>query len=900
MRIGFGLHLDGLKPEAPQTVAGTAILGPRRFLAVLESQLGLPTPTPHPSEAPFRYLQCLREASTPDRFFYRSLQVDPVNVARTLLDWREQWYEAGWDGTFPDDAPTRLTDLAAVESIAQGRVPPTHGERLERIAKVLEERRTQIELVELHTPLGDLPPVWRRVIRLLPWELSARVQLAPAGPTGSDLKLVQTRLLAILGPGEDRIATPERLQGDRSFIVVKSTSRDLSSDAVAEFLLASSQISDTLLVAEHDGIILDNALERAGLPRCGFQRYTRFRAATQVLKLSLALVWEPVDPHRLLQFLLHPTGPLPRWVRSTLADAVAESPGIGGPKWVDAIRNISQMQRERFGADEAEVDQVRADIAYWLEGDRYDPAGGAPLENLVDRTQRVATWASARVHAVENDHETALFAAAHAQAEALLTQLTELPTEGEERIERLALERRIDEVTTDAPDPSTYEEVGHARATTSPAAVTVPWPRVVWWNLTPAPTAVSYPWSQRELAALRASGVQLSQVEDIVRRRSREWLRPLCAATEQLVLVVHDDEHGTHPLRTLIDSLFEAIQTTQIESTLLGGATTLEPLEVPTRELPLQALPAPRRWWSLPADCTVAPREVESYSSLSKLCDYPHEWVLRYAAQLRPGSATEVMDGSRLYGNLGHRLFEDFFRAHDDWHRMQDEEVLAWVRAVLPRIVEHEGAVLLRPGRGVDHQRVAAKLERALVRLLEHLRSAGIARVMPEASGQVPFAGRHLTGAIDLVLTRDNGQRVVFDVKWSGERYRKNLLSENRALQLASYSYLQKSLDESEQWPSGAFFILSTGDVIASDGSSFPDAVVSPSNDGEGIADLWDRLRHTYDWRWRQLREGSIEVVTDLTIPDEQSIPPEAGLRRATDHDQYDDYMHLTGWEDTQ
>ena len=300
--------------------------------------------------------------------------------------------------------------------------------------------------------------------------------------------------------------TPSVLQGDRSFIVVKSASRDLSADAIAEYLLSSGRISETLLVAEHDeGIILDNALERAGLPRCGFQRHTRFRAATQVLKLSLALVWEPVDPHRILQFLLHPTGPLPKWVRSRLADAVAESPGIGGPLWVSAIRKIGQMQRERYEAKESEVEKVRAEIAYWLEGERYDPGAGAPLEALLARTQRVSAWASTQLHMVEGEAEASLFSSARAQAEALLIELAGLRRDGTERIARLALERRIDEVTTDAPDPSTYEEAGHARAATSPAAVTNPWPIVIWWNLAYVPTAVSYPWSGCELGAFPIS-----------------------------------------------------------------------------------------------------------------------------------------------------------------------------------------------------------------------------------------------------------------------------------------------------------------------------------------------------------------------------------------------------------
>ncbi len=402
-----------------------------------------------------------------------------------------------------------------------------------------------------------------------------------------------------------------------------------------------------------------------------------------------------------------------------------------------------------------------------------------------------------------------------------------------------------------------------------------------------------------ELAALRASGVRLSEVEEIVRRHSREWLRLLCHATEQFVLIVHDDERGTHPLWTRIESLFDGIAIVQIESTLVGGDMALEALGVPTRVLPLQVLPAPRRWWSLPDDCTVAPREVESYSSLSKLCDYPHEWVLQYAARLRAGRTAEVMEGSRLFGTLGHRLFEEFFRTRDDWRRMQDENVLAWVRTELPGLVEREGAVMLGPGRGVDRQRVAVTLERALVRLLAHLRSAGVMQVTAEASGEVPFAGRHLTGAIDLVLTCGNGQRAVLDVKWAGENYRRGLLSENRTLQLATYSYLQKNLDGSERWPSGAFFILSTGNVLASDGSDFPDAIVSSSKDGEGVANIWDRLRLTCDWRWAQLQDRRIEVVTDLTVPDEQSTPPEAGLRPVTGGGQYDDYVHLTGWADS-
>ena len=516
---------------------------------------------------------------------------------------------------------------------------------------------------------------------------------------------------------------------------------------------------------------------------------------------------------------------------------------------------------------------------------------------MVTRAQRVSTWVAGRLNTADTTVETALFAAAHAQAEALLAGLAHHRDGGAECIPRLELERMVDEVTTDAPDPSTFAEAGHPRATASPAAVTDRWPTVVWWDVAPPPVAVSYPWSRRELAALRDAGVRLPEVDDALRHRSREWLRPVLNATQTLVLVAHEDEGGTHPVLTQIESCFDGIEGVEVEPALLRGDPTLAPLAVRTRTLALRPLPAPRRWWALPEDCTLTPSDVESYSSLSKLCDHPHEWVLHYAARLRAGRAADVSDGPLLYGNLGHRLIEEFFRAHDDWRSVPIRDVLAWVRATYPGLLEREGAVLLEPGRGVDRQRVGATLERSVVRLLAHLRAVGIEHVAPEAFREAPFAERRLIGAIDLLLTGASRHHAVVDVKWGSQSYRRVLLVENRALQLATYAHLQQTLDAAGRWPHVAFFILSTGNLLANDDARFPDAVVATSASGEDAADLWRRLGVTYRWRWEQLGRRQIEVVTDLTEPDELSTPPDTGLAAVAGGDPYDDFIRLTGWE---
>ena len=896
MHIVFGLHLDGLQPRPARTAACAATVGPRGLLEVLETQLGLPAPQVHPSESAFAYLRCLREATSPDRFFHRSLQVDPVNVARTLLRWRGEWYEAGWDGRFPSGAPSRLADMAAVEALSRDRVPLAPGQRLQRVLQALAERTTQIEHIELHTPLEDFPHAWQSVLAGLPCELAPGLELAPSGTPGSDLSVVQTSLLALAGGDGAGFLARANLQGDGSVLVVKSASRDLSADAIAEFLLASGEHASTLLIAENDGTILDNAFERAGLPRCGFANHTPFRAATQVLKLGLALVWEPVDPRRILQFLMHPTGPLPTWVRSRLAGAVAGSPGVGGPKWVEALRSIERTQCERHEATEEQVRELRANISFWLEGERYDSRSGAPLDALIVRIQHVASWAAVRLNTAPDRAQATLFAAAHAQAEALIAGLHDL---ARERIPRLELERLIDEVNTDATDPSFFGEASHARATASPGAVTSRWPTVIWWDLAEARTGVSYPWSRRELAALRESGVRLPELGDLVRWRSREWLRPICNATERIVLVVHDDKGGVHPVRTQIEYLFEGFERVEIEPALLRQRASLRALGVDTRALVFNPLPAPRRWLALPEDCPLAPRETESYSSLSKLCDYPHEWVFGHAARLEAGRAAQVMDGSRLFGNLGHRLFEDFFRAHGDWRELREDDVRTWVGTNLPGIIEREGAVLLGPGRGVERVRVVSTLERALLALLVHLREAGVEHVSPEASREAPFQDCRLTGNIDLALRCARGEKAVLDVKWAGQNDRRELLAANRALQLATYAYLQKTVDRADFWPAGAYFILETGNVLASDRGMFRDAVVAAPADGEEVSDLWGRVAVTYRWRWMQLERGRIEVVTDATEPDTDSTPPEAALKPVAGGDRFDDFIQLTGWGDS-
>lgn len=901
MIVHLGLHLDGLQPSLPRTAVGEVVLGPLRMLDLLELRLGLPPAIASPAEALLEYEACLADVDDDARFYSRSFATDTLGVARTLLGWRARWHEAGWPGTFDGPVSRRLAEIAAVETVARDRVPLTPGQRVQRVAAALEQGlQARIDRIVLHDTRAEWPAAWRRVLERFDVDVAPGTAPAATGETGTDLHRVQQALLALEAGDEGTRREPEALAGDDSLIVVRAISRDLSAQAIGEYLLKTGALDDTVVIAERDGIIVDNAFERVGLPRAGFQHYSRFRAVSQVLKLCLGLIWEPIDPHLLLQFLIHPVAPLPGHARSALADAVASEPGVGGTAWRHALDRISERMRTKLERSDDEVAALIDDVRYWLEGERHDPAGGAPLPVLIERARRCTNWLARRLHMLDDEADVSLYAAAEAQADALVAGLGVLLERGETVLPRIALERLVDEVGGRSADPGTFAEAGHVLATTEPAAVTEARQTVIWWDLADHAPRLGYPWSEAELAELAAEGVALPSVDALIDRRLQGWLRPVLNARRQLILVVHDRDEGRHPLWSRLQSLFENFNEIRIEDTLLGVASraTIPALEIPTEPLALAPLPRPRRWWTLPDERSVPPRATESYSSLKKLIDYPHEWVLNYAAKLRPGRAADLPSGNLLNGNLAHRLLESFFGMHADWASLDDRAVATWLAGYLPRLIEQEGALLCEPGAGVERERVIVTLERALARLLAHLRGAGIVSVAAEQTTEAPYGALTLRGAIDLLLRDRDGNEIVLDVKWGGEPYRGTELAENRYLQLATYAYMRRHAPGATRWPGHAYFIVSTGNVLAHDTRAFPDAVTFPPATAESAEAVWARIAASDGWRRAQLRAGRIEVNAAGTEPTGESVPPANALEAADGPDGFDDYARLTGWDE--
>lgn len=637
----------------------------------------------------------------------------------------------------------------------------------------------------------------------------------------------------------------------------------------------------TLLVSGGDGARLDAMLAAACLPRQGLKEASAFRPALQVLPLVLELLWDPPNFYALVQFLTHSVCPIRGYARRRLAEKVADAPGIGGAYWQRTLAEIDK----HYGAEQAP--KVREQIAAWIEHTRFPSEFGAPLDAVIERVERLADFFRQRLGEPDTAQRLA-FHAGFGQCKACLESLKGLQVQGANRIRPRQLQKLVAQATANGSDnPLWPAEVGAGQVVSQPGAVIEPVERVIWWRLAMPVLPGSDPWSASEVRALRQAGTVLAEVADRLDRAAHDWLRPMMAAQEQLVLVLPPPGEEVHPLWQMIGAVVDQARTIDLETLLLTGAETMTAVaSVP--------LPAPKRWWQLPDDVAIALRPKESFSSLEQLLFNPNQWLLRYPAKLQPSRIVSMGGDFRMLGNLAHGLIEQYF-LHPSALVMSEAEFDVWFAESFSVLVDQEGAILRSPGRGADLEGFRYRLHHSMRSLRYQVAKAGMVQVLPERGVAGQFPGGELAGSADLVMRNGRGERAIVDMKWSGIKKFPDKLKRNRHLQLAIYAELLRQ--ETGAWPSVAYYILDRARFLAPDDRAFPDAEVVPSADGENTAQLWQRFLATWRWRVAQIQSGQIEVVLDAIPATEDSEPPAEAMTMETLNEAYNDYRALAGWE---
>lgn len=910
MRITFDLELDGYEALKSRGVLDCPVCGPLGLLQTLETRLGLKAKGTTAARRVVQFQGVLESLARQRPVFYlESFKKDPYSVAETLLRWRDELVEAGWDGQADAACTQRISDMAAVDTAAAGRLSPGLADRLRTVFLELDHRSPGIESLTVRTPKRHLPKLWRQVCDKLKARFEALPFAASAITSASDLGRIQSSLVD--GPGKQRL----KLKIDQSILCLTALSEVTLALGVGQMLGAIRRQpgATATLLATDQARLLENALVSLDEPAVGFEPSSPARPIPQMLLLALRLFWKPIDPRALLEFLTHPVCPVSGLLRRRLADAVAESPGIGGPRWQAAVAETEESTRKdkRLTAAERQegLERVERDLKDWVVVAQFDAASAAG-STLSECCARVARWAVARagtaeVEPSERSQFLALAALSSEMADLLRAQNT---------VSRSQVERLLHQVTASGwPGDSSPAELGHVHRVVHPGAVSEPADLVVWSDFSEPPAPPRPPWTLRELEQFRVHGASFPSAETVAERESAAWLRPVLSARKQVVLVLPRKRAGEpvarHPLHarllSLIDSEEASLPVVDLDRALAAGQVA-EPFQF--SQVEHRPLPPLQRWWRLGSPGLLGPRTEESYSSAEKFIYSPYAWVLRYKAGLRAGpvASLRLQDDRRQKGTLLHRLLDLLLAAapdENDWRSASQPALELWIERQWPVLLEQEAANLLLPGKRADSVELLELGKLAMCDLLRHLRSAKVVEAnsnkeLPSA----PFVGGRIGGIIDLLVRNQGGSHAVVDLKFGGGSVREKELQENRPLQLAVYGYLL-SRHAKEEWPAAAFYLLRAHRLVAQASSFFPDARVVPVKFAPGgIEQCWADFVAVWKWRRRLLDEGWIEVTVDDVeepptadgAPD--STPPAAHWLATEDNARFNEFDALTGW----
>lgn len=892
MKITFGLSLDGFKPGTPYL--DHLYCGPAGLVKALEQRLGLVQPDINPAIRLEAFLLASeRCASQSPTFYSKSIKADRWSTARALLGLRDDLRMAGWDGCADSGAPARLLALAELEATARPTLKPGLADRMHDLLSIIRATPvTGIEIVS-HDPPDHAPVLLRRILQTL--GATCLPQAQPPAPSGN-LRLVQDLLSG------RNVDAAQISSDDDSLLLVTAHSELTLAHAAARLI---RQTGGATLVTTRSAALVKDVLTTLQCPAPAADAASPLRPILQLLPLSLSLLWSPIDPSALLAFLTHPCCPVHYRLRRHLAKAVQEYPGTGSQAWLEAIAHAHADVEKEAGLPDEDKKQTHErmdrDLRDWIEPSRFARDQPVAGDKISPTASRLSTWAAQRAATSKDPAEARQFAHLSSTAHELASLLDRVGTLQSDELEIL-LEEAIGTGISGIGAPA---QLGCPALATAPGALIETVDTVIWWGFEDPQVRPQKNWNRDELDYLASRGVTPQPAATTLDRQKRDAMRPIMAAGKRLILMWPAQRAGDpipqHPLLSHICTKFHTIPILNLNDASLPATwgNDMQP------QGPV-ALPAKKRWVKLADGLPLEDRSIEYYSSLVKFIKHPFEWVFQYPAQLRKADLMDFRIVAQR-GSLIHEVVE-LLAAPDasiDWKSVSQEKFSEWLRATWQLLLDRQGANLLMPGAISEGRRLLLEAERAIWQLIHHLRAALVHEITAEQHmKELDVGDLRISGYIDLWMKDSTGRLAVLDLKYGGKATREKELKKNTALQLALYSVLLKTQENTTDWPHMAYYILRSSDLLAQNREFFHEARTIPCDrDQPGPESTWNEFLQMRRWRRQQLDLGWIEFPLNAAgaegdNPSSSIAPaPCEGWEADPEEPQYHDFQYLTGWE---
>lgn len=826
-RLLIRLTPGPLRPKLGVSTLNEIRGGPETLLRWLETQLGLPTVENHRASCVTEYASALD--SITDSVISKSMANDRWATASELLSRRDELQLSGWDQAELDGLPDVVREMARA---VNGRrfVFPSVSERISRVADALEDGQQLPDHVCILADGADRwPKRWQAVLSRLNLETFADVP--PAAADGTALRYAQS---VVRGGKESKV------EPDPSLRYIQT----LSQTAAVEFVAATlahkrDQVERTVILCEDDQLAmqLDACLQRYGLPTMGASACSPAHPVLQVLPLSLALCWQPVDPQCLLDFLTLPVGPIPRRAATALANALTVEPGLGSSEWQASLEELCSTENDPEG-------KLRQRLEEWLFCHRVNQNSTISTKLVRDRCASVSQWATGLAIVMEGEDEPqVLLIHALRVAAGQATLLGELAQSQGSELSEPQLSRLVEEaLSTGVEAVGAIEAAGGPIRVRSLSEIVDPCYRVIWLGLGTG-DASACRWSTDQLAALRTRGIEVDDGTNSLTSLRTAEARGLCLVENSLlaILLPQDMEKRWHPVWLAVRTVLvtEALEQTPVLENLIEHSlvSSLDPFTFATESIEVEPPQSVRQVWSVdPA--LLSDRDTVSATELEDRLACPLKWVLRHRANLRPSSIAQLPNDYRLKGSFCHKILEYAF--NDGGELPPVEEAVARVERLFDERLELDAAPLAQSDKYRERQSLRRELAHATRVLISTLASGGYRVKGIEVDVQGEAFGKPLAGSIDCLIEHVDGNEGIIDFKYGGKKYER-MIADGKAVQLATYAYSRSIA--TGRFPAVAYLVLANGLLFTPSGGPINGDGSRTVVDGPGIRAVWEQFQ---------------------------------------------------------
>ena len=855
MKIILGKNLDGTTYRGIETGhahAGRAYTGPLSFVRMLETRLGLPCSDSTPVLRTVAFEEMLAGINSPDYFFHDSFEADSMGVAAFLLSLRDELYMSA-PSSFQLSAllsgPQRLQVFAKMDNL-DNTLPFGLPDRLRSAISELKETPVSLPLKEICLTENKeyWEPLWQELFGIL---AERNVVITPfkfekSIPSAVDLKNVQ---LHLSNPDAD----PKEALSDGSLLGIEAVNRfeaaDITTMMIKHLVKAGDQIA---IVSEQESASLAASMARADMPLVSYSVDSYGLDALYVIPLCLQLSWQPVSSSHMQQYLNLKVSPLPGALRSNLLSITHSMGATGGNEWDAIIEDYVKTHKK-------EKKNLDACIETWLNPGILKTSEPMDSSYITALCEKYSAWATR--YAGADEHVARALRNGAKFAEALIRICSIKKGAGWKQTE---LNRCISMLIESFQQRGkSRQKLGAPLLVQSPSAILAPVDTLIWWDagLKSLGNLQRSFWTKSENTWLESQNISIPDSSIKLKYQSESW-KQMASMANKKVVFVYSRDHGQadtpdeiHPFWHELTAAFDP----NSRSRLIIKPDALEGVEPQIKTLfsglkgnkPALIKPAFKSSWKISKKLSLL-RDKESPSSLETMTACPLAYVMRYIAGIESGQKVGLPSGPLLYGTIAHEVIGRFLASCKKW---PDQEKAAFeLNGLYDSFIKSEAALLSQPGME-DNQsmlrRAVIQAGSLLVGIMKngHYEFIDAEELLESKETFGPFSGR-----CDLKFKKKekNGPCAIIDMKWSGYTYRKALLQDGNAFQLASYWKLQGGGNVLT-----GFLIINKAALLTVHPGQFPG---SAGVDGPDESQTWQRLESCADKIRKKLKNGTVPV----------------------------------------